>query len=214
MAQRNPNAEVSDPSILTFRFAGTGKLWAPFADKLNTMIDAINGNRISAGAGLRHSRTPSGTTLSAKPVSEPVVTDHPFKGHDASEDDVPKVWLTPGSINDVIPTVYGTDMTQQDSQGNYPLLTLGNSDQIVYAQIDLDQYGSVQSVEIDSSANNYPPDNTDTTAYIVLFYVYLDWSGPSLNVTLWDNVSGSQQYQRCPIAYTNPPQYFHSFQSI
>jgi len=65
MGQHTSNAEVSDPSIITFRFTGTGKMWGPIADKLNAMIDAINGNRVTSGPGMRHSRTPLGVTLSS-----------------------------------------------------------------------------------------------------------------------------------------------------
>lgn len=63
MGQHNPSADVSDPSIITFRFTGTGAMWGPIADKLNAMIDAINGNRVTTGQGMHHTRTPLGTTL-------------------------------------------------------------------------------------------------------------------------------------------------------
>jgi len=127
----------------------------------------------------------------------------PLQPYNASELDVPKIGVTMGTFGDnsvatpgaSVPTIDGTRIDESPA----PLLTLSASDVLLYLQVDVDTYGLITAVSVNSTSDPDPPANTPSTLYVRLATVLVTIiPGVSATVTVGTpNLRGSQSYELC-----------------
>lgn len=127
----------------------------------------------------------------------------PLQPYNASELDVPKIGVTMGTFGDnsvatpgaSVPTIDGTRIDESPA----PLLTLSASDVLLYLQVDVDTFGLITAVSVNSTSDPDPPANTPSTLYVRLATTLVTIiPGVSATVTLGTfNLGGSQGYELC-----------------
>lgn len=163
--------------------------WNRLVDIVHTgWINNLNGGLMSRIYGV-------GTNLDVRSGRGGGEVIHAYKGFDASETTTAKVKIQFGTHNDVVPKIGGVALSVNLGDN---VLNLADSDLNVYVQLDLDEYFQVTAASIHASGSSGVPDNTETTAYQLLFGVGIatDGSG-NKRVTVGQNVSSSQRYNYC-----------------
>ena len=162
-------------------------------DKYNRLVDVVFSSLVNGGVGYKVRRNKGGTILDIKPGAGSS-SIHPLKVFDASADGTPQVKVQIGSYNGVVPTINGSPLTSI-SDDAAPILTVGASAQIIYAQLNLNaNTAEVESVAINSSNSITAPDGDNVTVYQIIAFITMD-DGQIASIS--DNVSGSQAYQAC-----------------
>jgi len=117
------------------------------ASEWNKLVDCLRALVIQPGAGIRVTRTPSGTTLAIVPQSQgapPVSLPHPFKVFVVKDDDDgTKVQVAYGTVNGIEPTINGTWL--HNIQPTPPTLTVDDGT-TVYLKANLNEKREVRGI--------------------------------------------------------------------
>lgn len=162
-------------------------------DKYNHLVDLVHSSLVNGGIGYKVRRNSGGTVLDIRPGTGGS-TIHALKVVNASSDGTPKVKVQIGTYNGITPTITGSPLTNVNDE-DCPILTLGASAQIVYAQLNLNATSAaVESVVINSSNDITPPAGDSITVYQIIAFVSMN--DGQINF-ISNNISGSQAYQAC-----------------
>jgi len=171
--------------------AGQSLLEQLSAERMNAMLDAIEECQLWEGANVCITRGPGGSTISADAPSDSPDLTHNYQVYDVSTEEETKISVRPGNHNNVIPDIDGTPINEKIEE-EYPALTVNEEDTIVWFQLNLDDDGDIENIEMHSGETL--PENDETTVYQICAMIEIK-DGHVIN--LEGGVSGSQWFQMC-----------------
>ncbi|PTY03893.1 hypothetical protein DB346_03025 [Verrucomicrobia bacterium LW23] len=123
--------------------------------------------------------------------------EHSYQVYDASTGATPRIRVRPGNHNGIVPTIGGTPInTTTGDPAEYPALTVGTGDTIVWFKLTITEEGNIDTIEIESGSTL--PTSSASTAYQVCAYITVAIAGGVASVTNQEGgVSGSQAYLQC-----------------
>jgi len=169
------------------------------ASRLNQICQAITSLYMGRINGFRVRSTPWGTMISP-PRDLSITQLAPLQVYSVS-DTSPKISVKPGTFGQnaeattgaSVPTISGSRIDTPDGSGNYPTLVLSSADKLVYIEVDVNSSGLITGVKVNSSTLSDPPASTPTALYVTLATI----NNSGGNMTITNNLSGSQSYQLC-----------------